>query len=107
MSFHYTAPRAFRFRPLNSHSSNAGLSSHFGWYEKPGSLCIAMEYLKLGDLDTHVRKTLLQEDESKVIASQILEGVEWMHNKSIAHRDLKPGVGIGLHWSISKLTIAA
>ena len=54
-----------------------------------------MEYLELGDLDTHIRETsVLQEDESKVIASQILEGVEWMHKKSIAHRDLKPGVGI-------------
>jgi len=55
-----------------------------------------MEYLELGDLDAHIRNTALREDESKVIASQILEGVEWMHNKSIAHRDLKPGVGIGL-----------
>ncbi|CEJ58057.1 Putative WD40 repeat [Penicillium brasilianum] len=66
----------------------------FGWYEAPGQLFIAMEYLELGDLFTYLYRKPpippLSEMEAKELAYQILEGVNMMHENGFAHRDLKP-----------------
>ena len=50
-----------------------------------------MEYLKEGDLSKHIGFPLLQETVQN-ISKQILEGLKVMHQKGIAHRDLKPEV---------------
>ncbi|KAJ5859895.1 hypothetical protein N7534_005172 [Penicillium rubens] len=65
----------------------------FGWYEGPGQLFIAMEYLETGDLFAYLyQKPLppLPEAEAKEIAHQILDGLCMMHENGFAHRDLKP-----------------
>ncbi|KAJ5243640.1 hypothetical protein N7489_003736 [Penicillium chrysogenum] len=65
----------------------------FGWYEGPGQLFIAMEYLETGDLFAYLyQKPLppLPEAEAKEIAYQILDGMCMMHENGFAHRDLKP-----------------
>ncbi|CAG8241173.1 unnamed protein product [Penicillium nalgiovense] len=64
----------------------------FGWYEGPGQLFIAMEYLEIGDLFAYLyQKPLpLSEAEAKEIAYQILDGLSMMHENGFAHRDLKP-----------------
>ncbi|CAP92761.1 Calcium/calmodulin-dependent protein kinase type [Penicillium chrysogenum] len=65
----------------------------FGWYEGPGQLFIAMEYLETGDLFAYLyQKPLppLPEAEAKEIAYQILDGLCMMHENGFAHRDLKP-----------------
>jgi len=64
-----------------------------GWFEEPETLYIAMEYLPEGDLTKHVG-SLLQQKTVQIISKQILEGLEVMHQKGIAHRDLKPAVWI-------------
>jgi calcium/calmodulin-dependent protein kinase I len=51
-----------------------------------------MEYLPLGDLDRYLL-TRLQNNESRYIIRQLLEGLEFMHDNNFAHRDLKPAVG--------------
>ena len=62
-----------------------------GWYEKPETLYIAMEFLPEGDPTKHIGSSLLQ-GTVRTISKQILKGLEVMHQKGIAHRDLKPTV---------------
>ncbi|KAJ5951483.1 Tetratricopeptide-like helical [Penicillium vulpinum] len=63
----------------------------FGWYEGPGQLFIAMEYLEFGDLFAYLhQKPPVPEEEAKEIAYQILDGLNMMHENGFAHRDLKP-----------------
>ncbi|OQE36829.1 hypothetical protein PENCOP_c011G07986 [Penicillium coprophilum] len=64
----------------------------FGWYQTQTSLFVAMEYLELGDLQDYLHsvKQPLSELEAQCIMSQILEGLDLMHDNGFAHRDLKP-----------------
>ena len=50
-----------------------------------------MEYFELGDLG-HCVTAALPEDESQMIVAQITEALHFMHQRNIAHRDLKPSV---------------
>ena len=63
----------------------------FGWYDDADSIFITMEYLPHGDLHRYLGAPLL-EREGQQIVSQILEGLDFMHNSGFAHRDLKPAV---------------
>ncbi|KAG0640821.1 kinase-like domain-containing protein [Tuber brumale] len=62
-----------------------------GWFEGSDTLCIAMEYIELGDLRKHIGKPLPQKTVQQ-ITNQLLEGLKVMHEKGIAHRDVKPEV---------------
>ncbi|KAH7162374.1 kinase-like domain-containing protein [Dactylonectria estremocensis] len=62
-----------------------------GWYEKSDSLCIAMEYVPIGDLQTYlVQNSTLDEEDSRQITSQVLRGLALTHREGFAHRDIKP-----------------
>jgi serine/threonine protein kinase len=71
----------------------------FGWYENDAKVFIAMEYFPHGDLQSYLLSPI-PEGEVKEIASQVLEGLAFMHDNGFAHRDLKPTV------SISSVTIS-
>ena len=62
-----------------------------GWFEEPETLYIAMEYLPKGDLTKYIGLPLRQ-GTVQTISKQILEGLKVMHQKGMAHRDLKPAV---------------
>ena len=62
-----------------------------GWFDEPKTLYIAMEYLLEGDLTKRVG-SLLQQKTVQIISKQILVGLKVIHQKGIAHRDLKPAV---------------
>jgi serine/threonine protein kinase len=66
----------------------------FGWYDTPEEIFITMEYLPYGDLQQYLasQNALIPESEVKVIVLQILEGLQHMHDLSVTHRDIKPGV---------------
>ena len=65
-----------------------------GWYRDNQNLYIAMEYFELGDLGQCVTAAL-PEHESQMIVAQVTEALEFMHQRNIAHRDLKPSVRTG------------
>jgi serine/threonine protein kinase len=60
-----------------------------------------MEYLPHGDLQSYLRSAL-PEDQVRKIIQQVLEGVKFMHDSQIAHRDLKPGVRTP-HYSLTAI----
>lgn len=50
-----------------------------------------MEYVSHGDLQKHLACPF-PESQAQDIASQLVEGLEYMHDNGFAHRDLKPAV---------------
>ena len=67
----------------------------FGWYENDANVFIAMEYFPHRDLQNYLLSPI-PEEEVQEIASQVLEGLAFMHDNGFAHRDLKPTVSISL-----------
>lgn len=68
----------------------------FGWYQTANTVSIVMEYFPLGDLQAYTsqpKKTLLEEDVQQ-ITLQVLEGLDYMHKRNVAHRDIKPSVSL-------------
>eukprot|EP01095_Lingulamoeba_sp_RSL-Kostka_P010428 TRINITY_DN374_c3_g1_i1.p1 TRINITY_DN374_c3_g1~~TRINITY_DN374_c3_g1_i1.p1 ORF type:complete len:329 (-),score=135.50 TRINITY_DN374_c3_g1_i1:438-1424(-) len=58
--------------------------------EDKDNIYLVMQYMKGGDLHSRVEaNSQLDEQEAKIIFSQILDGVEHSHQKNICHRDLK------------------
>ena len=68
----------------------------FGWYDSDDSIFITMEYLPCGDLHQYLRSAL-PEHEGQQIVSQLLEGLDSMHESGFVHRDLKPAVRTKLY----------
>jgi serine/threonine protein kinase len=52
-----------------------------------------MEYLPHGDLHKYLSSPLPETDAQHIV-SQILEGLDFMHENGFAHRDLKPAVSL-------------
>jgi serine/threonine protein kinase len=64
-----------------------------GWYTMPQKVCIAMEYLPLGNLHTYqLENGVLSEASAKFVIRQVLRGLSYIHADKLAHRDIKPSV---------------
>ena len=55
---------------------------------------IISELMNHGDLDKYVKKRhaegQIEEEETKIIAEEILLALNFMHSQNLVHRDLKP-----------------
>ena len=60
-----------------------------GWFESPDSIFLCMEYLPLGDLVDAMLSDLGEED-VRVIAAQLADGLYVLHEDGWVHRDVKP-----------------
>lgn len=60
----------------------------------------AMEYFPLGDLSNFIENDI-SEESIREIASQLLQGLTFMHAEGYTHRDLKPAIS-----SLSPVDIA-
>ncbi|KAK1756798.1 kinase-like domain-containing protein [Echria macrotheca] len=82
-------------RELEAHAifSQDQYSEHFvkafGWWELGESLHIALEYFSLRDLE-RMLKTPATEHMAWHTARQVAQGLQFMHDRGYAHRDLKP-----------------
>lgn len=64
-----------------------------GWYEDNDSTYFSLEYMGEGDLGKYLATNGPQtEADTKEITKQILEGLSFLHEREICHRDLKPEV---------------
>ncbi|CAI7634839.1 unnamed protein product [Penicillium discolor] len=74
-----------------------------GWFENQQFIFIAMEHIELGDLQHHLHGPL-PENEARQICTQLLRGVQCLHDNQFVHRDLKPGnvlvVNEGPNWHV-------
>ena len=57
---------------------------------KNNYIYLILEYCEKGDLSSYLKKTILTEKETNTIFIQIVNGIEYLHNNEILHRDLKP-----------------
>jgi serine/threonine protein kinase len=51
-----------------------------------------MEYFQHGDLQGCIITQELPEEDTKIITTQLLEGLRILHENGFTHRDLKPQV---------------
>ncbi|KAL2818248.1 kinase-like domain-containing protein [Aspergillus cavernicola] len=61
-----------------------------GWFDDEHHLYIAMEYMHFGDLQQYITFRSFPESEAASIASQVAQGLHYMHESSFVHRDIKP-----------------
>ena len=70
--------------------NHALIVRHFEAVESPSRVHIIMEILRGGSLCSYVKRNRqLDENESRQIFLQIVDGLEYMHARNIVHRDIK------------------
>ena len=67
------------------------ITKFIDFYDEESRFYIVLDFAEGGDLlTTLVQKEKLSEQDAKVLAKSILEGLVYLHRKKICHRNLKP-----------------
>jgi aurora kinase len=84
----YSIEREIEVQLSLNHKNIVKLYSSFIQHDM---IVLVQEYVKIQDLYIYqVKKGKLSEQECKMFARDILEGIDYIHSKCIAHRDIKP-----------------
>ena len=68
------------------------LAAFYEWHEVAGAPCIVMEWIDGVTLSQRIRQNgALPIEEATAIFGQIVEAIEWMHERGVIHRDIKSG----------------
>jgi serine/threonine protein kinase len=68
------------------------VKSH-GWFVRQSTICIAMDFVPLGDLANYIENEgALKERDARDVIRQLLRGLKFMHDNQITHSDIKPDV---------------
>ena len=58
-------------------------------YLVKSELWVAMEYMEGGSLTEVIDNNLMNEGQIAAVAAQVLEGLSFLHQRKIVHRDIK------------------
>mmetsp|Transcript_8667 Transcript_8667/g.8658 ORF Transcript_8667/g.8658 Transcript_8667/m.8658 type:complete len:195 (+) Transcript_8667:24-608(+) len=61
-------------------------------FEDEDCIYLVLEYCAGGELFSYIKSEgRLSEDETRMLCSQLVDGIDYLHNRGILHRDLKLG----------------
>jgi serine/threonine protein kinase len=75
---------------IQSYFNHQHLTSLYGYFQDEENLYLILELLPDGSLQQIKKKRKLPEKETANIVKQVAEGLKYMHEESVIHRDLKP-----------------
>ena len=75
---------------IQSYLNHSNLTSLFGYFHDEDNLYLILEALPDGSLQNVKKKKKLPEDVTAAIVKQVADGLKYMHDDYLIHRDLKP-----------------
>jgi len=70
--------------------NNENVVKAHGCFEENNTIYSIMEYINGEDLEKYIKKNTFDENESKELLRQLINGLKPIHTKGIIHRDIKP-----------------
>lgn len=75
---------------LQTYLNHSHLTALYGYFHDEDHLYLILELLPDGSLQQVKKKRKLPEKEATDIVRQVAEGLKYMHEEYVIHRDLKP-----------------
>lgn len=76
---------------LHSKLDHPNIVKFYGFYEEKEHICLVLEYLHGGTLFDYMNEVgTLSTREALTFLREIIEALDYVHEKGICHRDIKP-----------------